>query len=99
MSDKSRALVAVGQRGVVASVTRQMTITEKLISRIQAVQVVPGQSDLLFKEQHAPVNEWLNIALELEEERDWPELLKHRLRWTQALPKMSMRGLPLALYT
>lgn len=38
MSDNSRAIVPVGQRGVVASVRRQIAITEKLLGRIQSVQ-------------------------------------------------------------
>src|SRR6185369_10903220 len=38
MSDDSRAIVPVGQRGVVASVSRQIAITEKVLGRIQSVQ-------------------------------------------------------------
>jgi CheY-like chemotaxis protein len=35
MSDDSRAIVPVGQRGVVASVTRQIAITEKLVTDLR----------------------------------------------------------------
>lgn len=38
MSDDSRAIVPVGQRGVVASVSRQIAITGKLLGRILSVQ-------------------------------------------------------------
>lgn len=38
MSDDSRAIVPVGQRGVVASVSRQIAITEKVLGRIQTAQ-------------------------------------------------------------
>jgi hypothetical protein len=38
MSDDSHAIVPLGQRGVVASVSRQIAITEKLLTRIQSVQ-------------------------------------------------------------
>lgn len=34
MSDNSRAIVPVGQRGVVSSVSRQIAITEKVLGRI-----------------------------------------------------------------
>lgn len=38
MSESSRAIVPLGQRGVVASVDRQFAITEKLVGRIQFAQ-------------------------------------------------------------
>lgn len=38
MSDDNRAIVSVGQRGVVASVSRQIAITEKVLGRIQPDQ-------------------------------------------------------------
>ncbi len=47
MSDDSRAIVPVGQRGVVASVTRQIAITEKLLGRIldkNGTLILPGVS-------------------------------------------------------
>jgi hypothetical protein len=57
MSDKNRAIVAVGQRGVVASVTRQVTITEKLISRIQALQAIP---DVFYVPQDGSIEEGIS---------------------------------------
>jgi len=72
MSDNKYAIVPVSQRGVVVSVTRQITITEKLLKRIQSVQ---------------KSTEWHNQAYEFYLKENWPGLLKHALRWTQALPE------------
>jgi tetratricopeptide (TPR) repeat protein len=77
MSDNSRALVPLGQRGVVVSITRQITITEKLLTRIQAAALKTVQTP----------PEWNKDAYEFHLKEDWPGLLNHSLRWTQAQPE------------
>lgn len=53
MSDNIRAIVPVGQPGVVVSVTRQITITEKLLKRIQSVQAHPDRNASTPKTEQA----------------------------------------------
>lgn len=87
MSDNSRAIVPLGQRGVVVSVTRQITITEKLLKRIQSTQTPTVQNDPALKTEQTTSAEWLKKAKELLGKNDWPGLLNHSLRWTQAMPE------------
>jgi hypothetical protein len=50
MTDNSRAIVPVGQHGVVASVSRQIAVTEKLLGRIldrHCTSVLPVISELI----------------------------------------------------
>ena len=85
MSDNSRAIVPLGQRGVVVSVTRQITITEKLLKRIQSAQTQTVQNDPALKTEQTTSAEWLKKAGELWDKNDWPGLLNYSLRWTQAM--------------
>ncbi|MBV5341117.1 MAG: tetratricopeptide repeat protein [Deltaproteobacteria bacterium] len=92
MSENSRAIVAVGQRGVVASVTRQLTITEKLTSRIQAVQALSEQNNSILQTERMSEAEWHKKTEELKAEylyceENIPRLLSHALLWTQAMPE------------
>jgi len=36
-----------------------------------------------------PVTQWLNKSIELENRKNWPEMLEHTLRWTKAQPGSS----------
>lgn len=102
MSDNSRAIVPVVQRGVVVSVTRQITITEKLLKRIQSVHSLPApavyvpqnggnefpiQNKRDLKLDQTTTTEWLNKSFELQDKGDWPGLITHTIRWTQAQPE------------
>jgi len=67
MSDDSRAIVPVGQRGVVASVRRQIAITEKVLGRIKQESNVSESEAYVWIEQFLKRNTTLDFK-ELQKE-------------------------------
>jgi tetratricopeptide (TPR) repeat protein len=43
------------------------------------------------------VTQWLNKAVELESRKDWPAMLEHSRRWTQAQPGSGMAWFSLGI--
>ncbi len=88
MSDKSRAIVAVCQRGVVASVTRQVTTTEKVLARIQTSA---NQGHCKRCASHVGMKrtavDWLKQADDFFDKENWTGLLNHMLYWTKTCPE------------
>jgi tetratricopeptide (TPR) repeat protein len=85
MSENSRALVPVGQRGIVVSVTRQMTITEKVLARIPASQFLDKKNASCQKNERK--SDWLRQAVSFSSKYDWLGQHNHALCWTKAVPK------------
>lgn len=96
MSDNKYAIVALGQRGIVVSVTRQMTITEKVLARIQTSQDLEEQKASALARRRT-ATDWRLLADELWDNKDWPGLINHSLRWTQAFPEDALAWLQLGV--
>ncbi len=54
---------------------------------IEWVNDLPKRNAPAPKTVQAASTEWLNQAITLEGKKDWPGMINHALRWTQALPK------------
>jgi len=57
------------------------------LKRIQSVQTCSDQNAHALKTVQTTPTEWLNKAIDFKDEENWPGLLNHALRWTQALPE------------
>jgi tetratricopeptide (TPR) repeat protein len=54
---------------------------------VEWVLELPKRNAPALKTGQTTSNEWLSKAIEFEEKKDWPGLIKHALRWTRARPK------------
>jgi tetratricopeptide (TPR) repeat protein len=79
-------LVPVGGQGIVVSVTRQITITEKVLARIPTSQDLDEQEASEIAKRRT-ADDWRRLADELFNNGDWAGLINHSLWWTQVCPE------------